>query len=97
MKLQSSGSLTYGSQNTGEVGVGGRDLTESLLFSAPGSREVSPANANPGAEEKVAEPTVRVIENKVIVNPRLFAEERAVVEDTGDQEPGIRASSDTSR
>uniref|UniRef100_A0A8C9Q0E5 Polymeric immunoglobulin receptor n=1 Tax=Spermophilus dauricus TaxID=99837 RepID=A0A8C9Q0E5_SPEDA len=57
---------------------------------AVGSREVSPANANPGAEEKVAEPTVRVIENKVIVNPRLFAEERAVVEDTGDQEPGIR-------
>ncbi|KAF7486209.1 polymeric immunoglobulin receptor [Marmota monax] len=63
---------------------------------AVGSREVSPANTNPGAEEKVAEPTVRVIENKAVVNPRLFAEERAVVEDTGDQEPGIRASSDTS-
>uniref|UniRef100_A0A8D2DW72 Polymeric immunoglobulin receptor n=1 Tax=Sciurus vulgaris TaxID=55149 RepID=A0A8D2DW72_SCIVU len=63
---------------------------------AAGSREVSPANtnANTVAEENVAEPTVRVIENKAIVNPRLFAEEK-VVEDTGDQVPGGRASTDT--
>ncbi|XP_047377757.1 polymeric immunoglobulin receptor [Sciurus carolinensis] len=63
---------------------------------AAGSREVSPANtnANTVAEENVAEPTVQVIENKAIVNPRLFAEEK-VVEDTGDQVPGGRASTDT--
>lgn len=74
---------------------------------AGGSRssEVSPANANTFAEEKVSESavgaadekvsesesTVRVTENKAIVNPRLFAEERAV-KDTGDQAPGDRAS-----
>lgn len=75
---------------------------------AGGSREASPANPNTVAEEKVSESTVgvaeekvlesespvRVIENKAIVNPRLFAEER-VVEDTGDQAPEDRASTGT--
>lgn len=77
------------------AGVGG-GLTESLLCSAPGSREASPANANTAAEEKVAEPTVRVIENKAAVNPGLLAEERAV-EDLGVQAAGGRASLDASR
>ncbi|KAM5237810.1 polymeric immunoglobulin receptor [Ctenodactylus gundi] len=51
-------------------------------------------NANTAPAEEMVESGVKVVENKAIVNPRLFAEERAV-ENTGDQARGSRASADT--
>ncbi|XP_008062620.2 polymeric immunoglobulin receptor [Carlito syrichta] len=60
-----------------------------------GFHDVSPANANVLPEEKLVESGAKEIENKVIQDPRLFAEEKAV-EDVGDQAGGSRASVDTS-
>lgn len=55
---------------------------------------VNPAAAESAPEEEVVNPRSQVVENKAVVNPGLFVEER-VVEDTGNQAGGSRASVDT--
>lgn len=62
---------------------------------AKGSDAVNPPTANSAPEEEVVQPRGREVENNAVLNPRLFAEER-VVEDTGNQASGSRASVDTS-
>ncbi|NIG57886.1 polymeric immunoglobulin receptor [Pontoporia blainvillei] len=56
-----------------------------------GSQDTSRVNAAPG--EEAIEPRARETENKVILGPSLFAEERAV-KDVGDPAGGSRAPAD---
>ncbi|KAM6165201.1 polymeric immunoglobulin receptor [Erethizon dorsatum] len=66
---------------------------------ARGSDVINPTTANSAPEEEeeeeVVNPRSREVENKAVLNPRLFVEER-VVEDTGNQASGSRASVDAS-
>ncbi|XP_017651135.1 polymeric immunoglobulin receptor [Nannospalax galili] len=56
-----------------------------------GSRHISPTHANIAPEEEVIESSVNENENKAILNPRFFAEEK-VVEGVRDQAHENRAS-----
>jgi hypothetical protein len=62
-----------------------------LFCSAPGSRDVAPENANAAPGEEVEESRVRELENKAILNPRLFAEETVVKEAGGQSQAGDQA------
>jgi polymeric immunoglobulin receptor len=56
-----------------------------------GSRDVAPENANAAPGEEVEESRVRELENKAILNPRLFAEETVVKEAGGQSQAGDQA------
>uniref|UniRef100_A0A8C5L800 Polymeric immunoglobulin receptor n=1 Tax=Jaculus jaculus TaxID=51337 RepID=A0A8C5L800_JACJA len=60
---------------------------------AEGSRHIDPAPANTAPEEEVVESSIPKTEDHAVLNPKLFAEERAV-EGAKDPAPGNRASVD---
>lgn len=71
-----------------------------MFCSASGSPHINPTDANARAkvapEEEVVESSVSENENKVNLDPRLFANEREI-QNAGDQAQENRASGDAGR